>query len=194
MLRHLTMHTEHLRANIRHSNSPFPSDLMKCSSCLDESLSTIPTGALLRESTDYYYFNRMRNLHIQIMACQVVHKLHKFDHVSEWMSKLHWLKIQERITYKIATLVHQCKTGSAPQYLMDLLPNRSHQHIPRSSTSDNMQPFFCKTSLALKGSSSSVEPRIWNSLTPSLKAERDIIYFKKSLKTHLFKLSYRMAK
>ena len=48
MLRHLSMHIEHLWTNIRQSNSPFPSDLMKSSSCLDESLSNILTGVLLR--------------------------------------------------------------------------------------------------------------------------------------------------
>ena len=53
MHRHLSMCIEHLTTNIRQSKSPFPSDLMKSSSCLDESLSTIPTGVLLRESTDY---------------------------------------------------------------------------------------------------------------------------------------------
>ena len=52
MLRHLSIHIEHFRTNIRHSNSPFSSGLMKSSSCLDESLSTIPTGVLLRESID----------------------------------------------------------------------------------------------------------------------------------------------
>ena len=43
----------HLRINIRCSKSAFPSDLMKSSSCLHESLTTIPTGGLLRESFDY---------------------------------------------------------------------------------------------------------------------------------------------
>ena len=49
MLRHLNMCIEHLKNNIRHSKSSFPSDLMKSSSCLGESLSTIPTGVPLRE-------------------------------------------------------------------------------------------------------------------------------------------------
>ena len=52
-IEHLSMHIEHLRTNIRHSNSPFPSDLMKSSRFLNESLSTIPIKVLLRESTYY---------------------------------------------------------------------------------------------------------------------------------------------
>ena len=53
ILGHLSMHIEHLRTNIRQSNSPFPSHLMNFSSYLDRSLSTIPTGVLLKESTYY---------------------------------------------------------------------------------------------------------------------------------------------
>ena len=119
---------------------------------------------------------------IQNIACQVVCNLHKFDHVNDWMHRLHWLKFQKIIAYKMATLVHQCKTGSAPQYLIDFLPSRFHQCILRSSTSDNMQPIFCKTSLALKRFFSSAGPRIWNSLPPSLKAERDISPLRKALR------------
>ena len=63
MLRHLSMQKEHLRTDRRCSKSPFPSDLKKSNSCLDESLCTIPTRVLLRESTDYLYMNKMRNLH-----------------------------------------------------------------------------------------------------------------------------------
>ena len=62
---------EHLRTNISQSKSHFPSDLRKSSSCLDESLSTLPTGVLLRESTDYLYINRIRNPHNFL---EVIHK------------------------------------------------------------------------------------------------------------------------
>ena len=46
MLRNLSKHIEHLRTNMRYSNSLLPSGLMKSSSCLDGSFSTIPTGVM----------------------------------------------------------------------------------------------------------------------------------------------------
>ena len=52
-LRCLSMCIDDLGTNIRWSKSPFPLDLMKPSSCLDGSLSTIPTRVLLRESSVY---------------------------------------------------------------------------------------------------------------------------------------------
>ena len=52
---------------------------------------------------------------IQNMACRVVHNLRKYDHVPALMNSLHWLRVRECITYKIAYLVHCCKMGTAPQ-------------------------------------------------------------------------------
>ena len=61
---------------------------------------------------------------IQNMACRIVCSLRKFDHVTQPMYDLHWLCIQERIDYKIACIMFKCCDGTAPQYLMDLLPKR----------------------------------------------------------------------
>ena len=60
--------------------------------------------------------------HIQNMACRIVCSLKKFEHVTQPMYDLHWLHIQERIDYKIACIMYKCCDGTAPKYLMDLLP------------------------------------------------------------------------
>ena len=51
--------------------------------------------------------------HIQNMACRVVCNLRKYDHVTASIKTLHWLRGKECISCKIASLVHQCKMGSA---------------------------------------------------------------------------------
>ena len=76
--------------------------------------------------------------HVQNMACRVLCNLRKYDHVSALMYSLHWLKVRECITYKIAYLVHCCKMGSAPQYLIDVLPIATHNCSLRSLTSGNI--------------------------------------------------------
>ena len=73
--------------------------------------------------------------YIQNMVCNVVCNLKKYDHVSASMNSLHWLRVREHITYKIAYLVHCCKIGTAPQYLIDVLPMDTHNCSLRSSTS-----------------------------------------------------------
>ena len=98
--------------------------------------------------------------HIQNMACRVVCNLGKYDHVTASMNSLHWLRVREHITYKIAYLVHCCKMGTAPQYLIDLLPMATHNHSLRSSTSGTLQSAKCRTSLAKEGSFSAAGPKI----------------------------------
>ena len=68
---------------------------------------------------------------VQNMACRVVCNLRKYDHVSALMYSLHWLKVRECITYKIAYLVYCCKMRLAPQYLIDVLPTVTHNPLPQ---------------------------------------------------------------
>ena len=61
---------------------------------------------------------------VQNMTCRVVCNLRKFDHVSPSMYSLHWLKVWECITFKIAYMVYCCIKGSALDYLAG---STSHQ-------------------------------------------------------------------
>ena len=123
------------------------------------------------------------------MAYRVVCRLCKFDHIIDSMPSLHWLRIEERIHYKIDMLVYKFRNGLAHTYLAYLLPQCQPGvtlRSLRSSTSYYMDPAFCRTSLALNGSFSSVGPWIWNSLPTSTQGSRSSEEFKSSLKTHLF--------
>ena len=124
------------------------------------------------------------------MACRVVCNLRKYDHVSASMYSLHWLKVRECITCKIAYLVHCCKMRLAPQYLVDVLPTVTHNCSLRSSISGNLPSGKCQTSLASEGSFSTVGPKIWNSLPPAVWFEKSSDGFRKGLKTFLFGQSY----
>ena len=45
----------------------------------------------------------------------------KTDHVTPLLRELHWLRVPERISYKLATLVFRCLHGMAPPYLANEL-------------------------------------------------------------------------
>ena len=128
--------------------------------------------------------------HVQNMACRVVCNLKKFDHVSPSMCSLHWLKVRERIAFKIAYMVFCCKNGLAPDYLAALLPSITHNRALRSSTSGSLPSAKCRTSVASAGSFSTVGPKIWNNLPPMVRAIRSTDGFRKSLKTYLFGYSH----
>ena len=127
---------------------------------------------------------------VQNMACRVVCNLRKYDHVSASMYSLHWLKVRECITYKIAYLVHCCKMRLVPQYLIDVLPTVTHNHSLRSLISGNIPSAKCWTSLVSEGSFSAVGPKIWNSLPPGVQFKKSSDGFRKGLKTFLFRQSH----
>ena len=83
---------------------------------------------------------------IQNMACRIVCNLKKLNHITWPMYDLHWLCMQERIDYKIACILFKYYRGTAPQYLMDLLPKRQSKWQLRSSTFNMCQTKFFKTS------------------------------------------------
>ena len=39
------------------------------------------------------------------------------DHVKPALKQLHWLPVEQRISYKLCLLMHYIHTGQAPQYL-----------------------------------------------------------------------------
>ena len=127
---------------------------------------------------------------VQNMACSMVCYLRKYDHVFALMYSLHWLRVREHITYKIAYLVHCCKMGSALQYLIDVLTIATHNHSLRSSTSGNLPSAKCRTSLASEGSFSAAGPKIWNSIPPDVRSKKSSDSFRKCFKTILFGHSY----
>ena len=121
---------------------------------------------------------------IQNAAAKVIANRYKYDHVSDVLYKLHWLKVRERITYKLMLIVFKSLCGMAPRYIQELIhykDNDSYKSLlyePRVLTSYGSRA-FCKAA-----------PTLWNQLPTNLKQLQDIEQFKKCLKTHLFKLSH----
>ena len=128
---------------------------------------------------------------IQNMGCWVICNLKKNDHVTPSMKGLHWLKIQERILYKLCLLVYKCQNGLSPGYLANLLPSKTYSRALRSSTSNAIPPAHFKNNQCYRLSFSSACPVAWNSLLPAVKTCHPIETFKSSLKTHLFNVSYK---
>jgi hypothetical protein len=52
-------------------------------------------------------------------ATRLIYSSSRFDHITPLLRRLHWLKIRERIHFKLAMLAYKCLHGSAPSYLTD---------------------------------------------------------------------------
>jgi hypothetical protein len=54
-------------------------------------------------------------------AARLVFTARRFDHVTPYLRELHWLKITERIQFRLCVLVFRCLYGTAPAYFADSL-------------------------------------------------------------------------
>ena len=58
---------------------------------------------------------------IQKYASGVVLGLHKSSYITPTLATIHWLNVNRRIDFKIASLVYKAPNGQAPAYIADLL-------------------------------------------------------------------------
>ena len=122
---------------------------------------------------------------IQNRACATIFGLKKSEPKSDRMKSLHWLKIKERIEYKILLLTFKALNGSAPAYLQELV---QYNHLS-GSRSPSLKTHISRTSLGDRAFISCAA-KLWNNVPDDIKSSPSINCFKRSLKTYLFKKSY----
>ena len=63
----------------------------------------------------------------------------RYDHSKPLQNDLHWLRVPERITFKLCVLVYNCLHGTAPRYLQDVIQPvaevTSHRRLRSASSS-----------------------------------------------------------
>ena len=101
------------------------------------------------------------------------------------LQQLHWLPIDKRINFKLATLIFKAQTTHSPTYLATLL----HPYIPsrslRSSDQQLLQSHYVKTNFGSRAFRSAA-PSIWNSLPLHIRSASSLNAFKSALKTFYF--------
>ena len=131
-----------------------------------------------------YLVHRLQS--VQNAVVWLVFRLRRSDHIRDALVSLHWLRVTDRIIFKIAVQTYRALHGDAPQYLWQFtsiadIPSRQRL---RSSSSDDLLipavrlPTIGRRAFLVAGA------RRWNDVTsaPSLLA------FRKRL--HLFTIRY----
>jgi hypothetical protein len=129
---------------------------------------------------------------IQNSAARLIYKLRRSDHISDALISLHWLRVAERIRYKMAVMTYRALHGQMPSYLADFVPistllgranlrssTTHHLHVPRTklrTIGDRAFPVAGAT--------------IWNELPPYVATSPSLNIFRSRLKTFLFSQSY----
>ena len=116
---------------------------------------------------------------VQNAAIRLIDGNHKYDRVplSPLYEKLHWLRIQERIVFKLGLIMYKCVWGLAPEAFTDMvvLSNpRTLKVVEKDFTSG-----YGKRAFSCAG------PKLWNSLPIQVREEKDLEQFKKRLKSLL---------
>src|SRR6218665_3974609 len=104
---------------------------------------------------------------------------------------LHWLPVQQRIHYRISSIVWHCVLGNAPSYLLQLIILTTACSGRRSLRSLSKGDFLlprARTATRQKRAFSIVDPSVWSGLPSELRSlPRDLSSsFHKLLKTLLF--------
>ena len=105
------------------------------------------------------------------------------------LQDLHWLPIEWRIRFKLATLAYKAlHTGQTP-YLAELLRRNEPVRTLRSSSSLLLSVPRCNLKFGSRAFRIST-PKIWNSLPANIRDSPSLPSFRRHLKTHYFQLAY----
>ena len=105
------------------------------------------------------------------------------------MKRLHWLPVEKRITFKLATLSYNIKSTGQPVYLRELLSDYQPVRTLRSSSKHLFTVNVAETALTARGFRHSAVA-VWNSLPDSIRDSSTIDIFKRKVKTLLFNSAF----
>jgi len=126
-------------------------------------------------------------------AARLIYSRRKYDRVTPPLKELHWLRIPERLTFRLAVLVFKCCNRTAPQYLADDLQWASDDSARtrlRSASLNKLVMRRLRLSTAGDRAFGVAAPRLWNGLPACVTLASTLPTFKKHLKTHLFSLLF----
>ncbi|XP_046556074.1 uncharacterized protein LOC124265334 [Haliotis rubra] len=127
---------------------------------------------------------------VQNCAARLVTKTKKDSHIYPVLEKLHWLKVADRITYKVLLLSFKARSGLASVYLQELFKECKPARYLRSMGQGMLCVPHARTTTYGDRSFARAAPRHWNDLPLKLRLINNLATIKTNLKTHLFSKTY----
>ena len=129
---------------------------------------------------------------VDCSRCSTRRHLRPYDRITDALTTLRWLRVTERVQYKIAVLTFEVHHDSAPRQLGPLvavadLPGR--QTLRSASTSRLVAPPI-KLSTVGSRASPVAAAQVWNGLPEAVISSSSLQTIRRQLTTHLFQLSY----
>jgi len=126
-------------------------------------------------------------------AARLVYSARKYDHVTPLLRELHWLRVPERITFRLAVYAYRCQHDLAPSYLAAdvhrVADVDSRRRLRSASTAELLVPSTEHSTIGDRAFPV-VAARAWNSLPPHVTSSPSLPVFRSRLKTELFARSF----
>ena len=126
-------------------------------------------------------------------AARLIFRARRHDHITPLLRGLHWLRVRERIDFRLAVLTFRCLHGLAPAYLAEQIHRVSEVESRSRLRSASRQQLIVPTSKCRTIGDRAFNvaaPRIWNSLSTLTTSSQSLPVFRKALKTELFCRSF----
>lgn len=116
--------------------------------------------------------------HVQNCAARLVAKRQSRINLGDVFMKYHWLKVRERVLYKVIITVFKCLHLLAPESLRKLL-NYAESDRQMKLKETKVKSHFGERSFSHAG------PKLWNLLPNEIRNEHKLDIFKKMIKSYL---------
>ena len=185
-------------------------DLRRIRNTIDQTTACTIATSLVHSKLDYcnslfLKLPSMQTNRLQLVlnaAARAVTKTPRLHHISPILKSLHWLKINQRIHYKVLSVTHKTLHSGRPMYLRSLL-RLNHSRSTRSSSFVTLARPNNQSRLKITNRSFYyAAPGLWNSLPTYLRQLSSVScpnsspfvispsVFHKKLKSYLFNLSF----
>jgi len=126
-------------------------------------------------------------------AARLVFAARKFDHVTPLLQRLHWLRVPERVDFRLATLAYKCQHNMAPRYLVEQMQRKADVDSLRrnrsASTAELVVPGTAHQTIGDRAFSVAAA-QVWNGLPETVQQSETLTIFRSRLKTEMFKRSF----
>ena len=122
-------------------------------------------------------------------AARLVFSARKTEHTSPLLRELHWLKVPERIKFRLCVLTYRCLHGTAPSYLAETIRPvfglATRRHLRSADTSTLLVPTTTRRSTLGDRAFPAAAARDCNSLPCHVRDMPSLLAFRRELKTVL---------
>ena len=120
---------------------------------------------------------------VQNFAARIaIGNIRKRDHITPYINRLQWLKIDNKCTFDVFVYVYKLLNDYFPSWLLTL-PLVSEFSARRTRQQNNL--FIPQTKSKIGERNMAVRgPSLWNDLPETIKNSSNVIIFKKNLKKH----------